>query len=97
MVNRLFQTLSAARFVLPLVVQSCVYLGLLVLDDYTGALLVLVIGGISLAVFIISILVELIEPSRVPKSYWGFMMSAWIAPVLAILVFYLLRGEVRLF
>ncbi|MEM6396237.1 MAG: hypothetical protein AAF741_07805 [Bacteroidota bacterium] len=91
MVNRLFQTLSAARFVLPLVVQSCIYLGLLVLDEYLGTLLAMVIGGISLAVFIVSVMVELIEPSRVPKAYWGFMMSAWVAPTISMISFYLLR------
>ncbi|MEL6391633.1 MAG: hypothetical protein AAFY36_04375 [Bacteroidota bacterium] len=93
--RQFLNTLVGEDLGLPLVVQSCVYMGLLLLNSYLGTLLALVIGGISLAILLIALAVELIEPSRVPRSYFRFMMSAWLAPLISLLTFTLLRGDIE--
>ena len=75
-----------------LLIQAIIYLSLLLLDGYLGTLLALIIGGICLAVWLISLAVELIEPSRVPKYYYRLIVSGWVAPLLSVIVFAYLRG-----
>ncbi|MEM1281159.1 MAG: hypothetical protein AAGG53_14340 [Cyanobacteria bacterium P01_H01_bin.152] len=87
--------LAGGDLVLLLVVQSCGYLGLLLLDSYMGTLIALVIGGIGLAILLIALMVELVEPSRVPRSYYRFMVTVCLAPILSIVVFAILRGEIE--
>lgn len=75
-----------------LLIQAIIYLSLLLLDGYVGTLLALIIGGICLSIWLISLAVEFIEPSRVPKSYYRLMISGWLAPLMSVFVFAYLRG-----
>lgn len=63
-------------------------------DEYAGQLLAIIIGVICLAVFAVSLIVELIQPSRVNKVHFGYLVSGWLAPALAFAGFVLLRGEI---
>ncbi|MEO0733329.1 MAG: hypothetical protein AAFZ52_10880 [Bacteroidota bacterium] len=80
------------NFLLLLLGQLAIYLLLMLADEYTGQLLAIILGGIVLAVWIISHIVEWIEPSRVNKAYYRYMLSGWLAPALALVGFVLLRG-----
>jgi hypothetical protein len=72
-------------------VQLVVYLLLWLWNDYLATILSLVLGGISLAVFLIAKLVELVESSRVPGIYYRFMVICFIAPLVGAILGIFLR------
>lgn len=74
--------------------QIIIYALLMLANEYAGFLLGVILGSISFAVWAISHIVELIQPSRVTKTYYGFVLSAWVAPLIAVLGFIALRGEI---
>jgi len=74
--------------------QMIIYGLLLLFDEYAGFLLATIIGAIAFAVWGISHIVEMIQPSRVTKTYYGFILSSWVGPLLALVGFTLLRGGV---
>jgi hypothetical protein len=82
------------NFALALVAQLIAYSLLLLVSEYAGTLTALILGGISLAVWLLSYVVELIEPSRVSKQYYRILMSCWLAPLLALAAFIALRGRI---
>lgn len=78
-----------------MVLANVICYGLLMLaNEYVGFLLAVIVGAISFAVWVISYLVEWIQPSRVTRNYYGFVLAAWIGPLVAVLGFIALRGEV---
>ena len=76
-----------------LVGQTIVYGLLFLLDDYVGTLLAALIGAIAFCVWGISHVTELIQQSKVSSTYYGFILSAWVAPLLALVGWVLLRGR----
>lgn len=78
-----------------LLIETVIYLALWLYNDYLASLLSLILGGICLALLIISLLVELIERSKVPRWYYYFMAASVLAPVVAGLVYYLISGELN--
>lgn len=82
------------NFFLALAVQLLLYLLLMLYDEYAGQLLAMILGAICLAIWVISLIVELIQPSRVKRIYYLLMVSGWLAPALALVGFILLRGEI---
>ncbi|MEL6141422.1 MAG: hypothetical protein AAFU67_07370, partial [Bacteroidota bacterium] len=81
-------------FLPSLIGQLIFYLLFMLWQEYAGFLLALIIGCISFAIWGISHIVEWIQPSRVSKKYYAFMLAGWIAPFMAIILFIALRGEV---
>ncbi len=73
-------------------VQVIIYLLIFLVNDYFGTVLSLVLGGVSLALWLLSHLVELVERSRVSKRYYRFMLICFLAPALALLAYGALRG-----
>lgn len=82
------------NFVLALAGQLIVYLLLMLYDEYAGQLMAIIVGAIFFSVWVLSLLVELIQPSRVKSAYYRYMVSGWLAPALALIGFILLRGEI---
>ena len=74
--------------------QIIFYLLLMLYNEYAGQLLAIILGAIFMAIWVISLIVELIQPSRVKKNYYRYMITGWVAPALALVVFVLLRGEI---
>ena len=66
-----------------LLVYSLIYMG----DSYVGFLICLVALFIAAAVFILSIVFELIEKSKVPRAYFKYLFSAVLAPLVVLLIF----------
>lgn len=76
-------------------IETVVYLGLWMYDDYLASLLSLILGTICLVILLASLGVELIERSRVPRWYYWFMAASVLAPVLAGLIYYFISGELN--
>lgn len=74
--------------------QIIIYALLMLANEYAGFLLGVILGSISFAVWAVSHIVELIQPSRVTKTYYGFVLSAWVAPLITVLGFIALRGGI---
>jgi hypothetical protein len=74
--------------------QIIIYALLMLANEYAGFLLGVILGSISFAVWVISHIVELIQPSKVTKAYYWYVLSAWVAPLITVLGFIALRGGV---
>ncbi|TXF91639.1 hypothetical protein FUA23_00205 [Neolewinella aurantiaca] len=74
--------------------QVIIYGLLLLFDEYAGFMLAVILGSIAFFVWLISYIVEWIQPSRVTHNYYGFVLSCWVGPLIALLGFIALRGEV---
>lgn len=72
--------------------QLLLYWLLLLADEYLGTLLAGILAAVAFAVWSLSYVVEWISPSKVSKKYYGIILTTWLAPLLAILTFLLLRG-----
>lgn len=79
---------------LMVLVNIIVYGSLMLVNEYAGFLLAVIIGAISFSVWGISHIVEWIQPSKVTRNYYGFVLAAWVGPLLAVLGFIVLRGEI---
>lgn len=74
--------------------QVIIYGLLLLGNEYAGFMLAVILGSIAFFVWVISYIVEWIQPSRVTRNYYGFVLSCWVGPWLALIGFVALRGEV---
>lgn len=74
--------------------QLLAYLLLMLYNEYAGQLLAIILGAIIFGIWIISLIVELIQPSRVKKNYYRYMVTGWLAPGLALIIFVILRGGI---
>ncbi|MEQ1746653.1 MAG: hypothetical protein ABMA02_14575 [Saprospiraceae bacterium] len=63
--------------------ETAVWLALWLLNDYTAALLTLIVGAIVSAILIIALLAEAIERSKVPRWYFWLMGLSVLAPLVA--------------
>ena len=68
-------------------IQFIIYGVLWLWDEYLASLLTLVFTAISIFILAISLMAELIEPSKVPRWYFYSMIVSIIAPILAAIVF----------
>ncbi|WP_116124219.1 hypothetical protein [Lewinella sp. IMCC34183] len=82
------------NYLLALLAQLIGYLLILLYDDYLGTLLALILGVIALAVWVLSYVVEWIQASRVSPRYYRYLLTVWVAPLIALLGFIFLRGGV---
>ena len=63
--------------------ETVVWLGLWLLNDYVASLLTLILGAIVSAVLIIALLSEAIERSKVPKQYFQIMAISVLCMIVA--------------
>ncbi len=56
-------------------------------NDYLASMISLIFGTLFLAILLISLVVEVIERSRVPRWYFYFMLLSVLAPVLSAAVY----------
>lgn len=64
-------------------IEVLLYLFCWLLNDYLASMISLIFGTLFLAILLITLLVEVIERSRVPRWYFYFMLISVIAPILA--------------
>ena len=74
--------------------QVIAYGLLLLANEYAGFLLASILGSIAFFVWLISYVVEWIQPSRVTRTYYGFVLSCWLGPLIALIGFTALRGGI---
>lgn len=75
-----------------LLVQIVFYLALWLIDTYMAKVVCLLIGGISLALLLVALLIELVDRSRVPKVYYRFMLWCCIGPAVGGVLGWLMAG-----
>ena len=73
-------------------IQFIIYTVLWLISDFTATLVTLVFTAIFIFVFIIALISELIEPSKVPRWYFGFMIVSILAPIIAAVIFVGIMG-----
>ena len=61
-------------------------------DDYIASMLTIVFSFIFFFILVISLMVELVERSKVPKWYFIFMGISIFAPIAAAFVFIFFMG-----
>ena len=70
-------------FLIEVIIFTLIYIG----NRYVGFLVCLVIGCIAIALLLLSFFFEIIDRSKVPKSYYLFMLNTAIAAFLVLFAF----------
>lgn len=76
-----------------ILIQLLLYATIYFFNAYVGFLLCVVIPVIALAIIVLSVILEMVERSRVPIKYYQWMASAVICPVLVLILFLLLDPD----
>lgn len=76
-------------------IEIVIYMALWMYNDYLASLLSLILACISFMILVVSLGVELIERSRVPRWYYFFMAASVLAPILSGLIYYFISGELN--
>ena len=74
--------------------EVIIYLVLWLSNDYLATFLSLIFFCICLLILIISIIVDWIDGSTVPRWYFMLMTASTLAPLLAALIFIAINGEI---
>ena len=83
---------SQTRINLAIIVllQAVIYSGIWLWNEYVAVYLTLIFPGMILVILIIGTIADLIEPSRIPRWYYGLMIVSIVIPLLIGGVFYML-------
>ncbi len=73
-------------FLFQIILYSCLWL----IDEYVATFICITIPVIVLVVLIVSLMAELIEPSRISRKYFWIMGVSIAAPVLVGIGFYVM-------
>ena len=71
--------------------EVVVYLLIWIANDYMAAMLSLIFGSIFLIILLTSLIVELVEKSKVPRWYYTFMGLSVLAPIMAGILYSLIN------
>ena len=75
-------------FLIQLILYSLVWL----ISEYTGLLICVIMAGVMAAIWVFALVVELVEKSRVPKSYFWWMFLSALAPAVVAVLFSVMYG-----
>ena len=75
-----------------LLLQASAWIALWLISDYIASLLTVIITAILVAVLLLAFVAELIEPSKVPRRYFGIMGVSIIGCLLAAGIYLALFG-----
>ena len=67
--------------------EVVIYLIIWIANDYMAAMLSLIFGSIFLLILLTSLVVEVVEKSKVPRWYFIFMGLSVLAPIIAALLY----------
>ena len=73
-------------------IEFVIYILIWLINDYVATLISLVFIVILLAILLVAGIAEVIEPSKVPRSYYFFMIVSILAPIAAGVAFLLIIG-----
>ncbi len=68
-------------------IQVVIYVLIYIADSYVGFLICVVAGSIGMAAFVLSLLFEWIERSNITPKYYWYLMTAFVAPIVVMLMF----------
>ncbi|MCB0550453.1 MAG: hypothetical protein KDD19_22985 [Phaeodactylibacter sp.] len=71
--------------------EVVLYLIIWVFNDYMATMLSLIFGSIFLLILMVSLVVELVEKSKVPRWYFIFMGLSVLAPIIAAILYVLIN------
>lgn len=74
--------------------ELVLYLILWIFNDYLASMLSLILGTICLLILVISLIVEAIERSKVPRWYYYFLGMSVLAPIVAAVIYIFISGGV---
>lgn len=72
--------------------EILIYLVLWLWNDYIASLISVLMIAIFTGILIVAIIAELIEKSKVPRSYFYFMAGSVLIPIIVGLIFFWLMG-----
>ncbi|MDX1941282.1 MAG: hypothetical protein SFU99_12070 [Saprospiraceae bacterium] len=75
-----------------LLIEVAIYVTLWIVNDYLATMLSLIFGSIFTLLLLISLVVEWIERSKVPRWYFTFMLVSALAPLIAAIIFLSISG-----
>lgn len=64
-------------------VEVLLYLLCWLVNDYLASMISLIFGFLFLSILLVSLVVELVERSKVPRWYFYFMLLSVVAPLLS--------------
>lgn len=77
-------------------IQLIIYAGFWALDEYTGMLICTIMAIVIGGLFLFSLVVELVQKSKVPKSFFYWMGLSVLAPLIIAVGFTLLfQGDLN--
>ena len=76
-------------------IEMVMYLLFWLFNEYLASLLSIILGSICLLILLISLIVELIERSKVPRWYYYFLAVSVLAPIAATLIYVFITGGVE--
>lgn len=85
--------MSKIRTIEILMFEIIIYLLIWFVNEYMATMLSLIFGTICLLILLISLVVEFIERSKVPRWYFGLMAMSVIAPILAAIIYLGISGS----
>lgn len=74
--------------------QLIFYLLVLLYDGYIGSLICAGMIAIGFSLWGVARLAELVEPSKINPSFFPYFMSSWVAPLVAVVLYFLARGGI---
>jgi len=63
-----------------------------IINEYTAFLLFIIIPTIATAIFLLSLIFQLIEPAKIPSAYYKYMLATILAPVVVAVVYFSING-----
>lgn len=75
-------------------IQCIIYFLIWYFNEYLGLLICLIMSAITGGILIFALIAEMVDKSKVPRSYFKWMLTACIAPaIVAIFVTVLYQGN----
>lgn len=75
-----------------LIIEAIVFLGLWIIDEYIATLLTFIAVPIFGGIFIVSLIAEKIERSRIQREYFYMMAGLAIIPIIIFIGIFLFNG-----
>jgi len=73
-------------------IQVVLYILLWLGDDFYATLGSFAFASLFLSIWLVSRIAEWIEPSKVPRWYFSYLLGGALAPILVTIIFYLIKG-----
>ncbi|MGA0233197.1 MAG: hypothetical protein ACO3MB_10045 [Saprospiraceae bacterium] len=73
-------------------IQLIIYTLLWLYDDYVGLIISMIMAAILIGLLVFAIIIELIEKSKVPRSFFIWMLISAFPPIIVSILFTIFSG-----